>query len=198
MQYPIPSTGQSVNVPYGKWLSAGFECPNFHSNPHIKIKEQETSDYTRRGGSHRTQKPWKVLQRAFSVASNVYRIRWTVDARTIACGIADSVDCIFSTMAHRKLKSTDKEAVSPQFDLTFSGGCRCRWNWLYQLTVGNRISLLALPLGVVPFKMIMRPRAVAQERGGASFKRQTAALSNQQFQFDSNKGATRSSTPRST
>lgn len=68
----------------------------------------------------------QVLQRAFSVASNVYRIRWTVDAR--------------------KLKSTDKEAVSPQFDLTFSGG-------------------------VVPFKMIMRPRAVAQERGGASFKR---------------------------
>ena len=68
----------------------------------------------------------QVLQRAFSVASNVYRIRWTVDAR--------------------KLKSTDKEAVSPQFDLTFSGGA-------------------------VPFKMIMRPRTVAQERGGASFKR---------------------------
>ncbi|CAJ1387123.1 unnamed protein product [Effrenium voratum] len=68
----------------------------------------------------------QVLQRAFSVASNVYRIRWTVDAR--------------------KLKSTDKEAVSPPFDLTFSGGA-------------------------VPFKMIMRPRVVAQERGGASFRR---------------------------
>eukprot|EP00439_Symbiodinium_sp_Y106_P039964 s5391_g4.t2 len=44
----------------------------------------------------------QVLQRAFSVSSNVYRIRWTVDAR--------------------KLRSTDKEAVSPPFDLTFAGG----------------------------------------------------------------------------
>lgn len=68
----------------------------------------------------------QVLQRTFSLATNIYRIRWTVDAR--------------------KLKSTDKEAVSPQFEISFSGGN-------------------------VPFKMIMRPRAVAQERGGASFKR---------------------------
>ena len=183
--------------------------PQFSFKPISKPKNKKHL-ITPGGGSHRTQKPWKVLQRAFSVASNVYRIRWTVDARTIACGIADSVDCIFSTMAHRKLKSTDKEAVSPQFDLTFSGGCRCQSLELvistHHVTMGNlpgtswninRISLLALPLGVVPFKMIMRPRAVAQERGGASFKRQTAALSNQQFQFDSNKGARRSSTPRS-
>eukprot|EP00913_Durusdinium_trenchii_P010279 g9640.t1 len=63
----------------------------------------------------------QVLQRTFSLATNIYRIRWT-------------------------LKSTDKEAVSPQFEISFSGGN-------------------------VPFKMIMRPRAVAQERGGASFKR---------------------------
>ncbi|CAE7421337.1 KCNB1, partial [Symbiodinium microadriaticum] len=69
----------------------------------------------------------QVLQRAFSVSSNVYRIRWTVDAR--------------------KLRSTDKEAVSPPFDLTFAGG------------------------QPVPFKMILRPRVVAQERGGASFRR---------------------------
>jgi hypothetical protein len=66
-----------------------------------------------------------VLQRAFSVASKIYRIRWTVDAR--------------------KLKSTDREHVSPPFDLSFSGP--------------------------VSFKMILRPRMVASDRGGAAFKR---------------------------
>eukprot|EP00931_Biecheleriopsis_adriatica_P082710 TRINITY_DN5615_c0_g1_i2.p1 TRINITY_DN5615_c0_g1~~TRINITY_DN5615_c0_g1_i2.p1 ORF type:complete len:467 (-),score=104.30 TRINITY_DN5615_c0_g1_i2:199-1437(-) len=67
----------------------------------------------------------QVLQRAFSVASNIYRVRWTVDAR--------------------KLKSTDREAVSPKFDLSFAGP--------------------------VTFNMVMRPRAVGQERGEASFRR---------------------------
>eukprot|EP00930_Biecheleria_cincta_P023714 TRINITY_DN1707_c0_g1_i1.p1 TRINITY_DN1707_c0_g1~~TRINITY_DN1707_c0_g1_i1.p1 ORF type:complete len:463 (+),score=102.56 TRINITY_DN1707_c0_g1_i1:135-1523(+) len=66
-----------------------------------------------------------VLQRAFSVASKIYRIRWTVDAR--------------------KLKSTDREHVSPSFDLS-----------------------CAVP---VSFKMILRPRMVASDRGGAAFKR---------------------------
>jgi len=40
-----------------------------------------------------------ALQRAFSVASSIYRIRWTVDAR--------------------KLVSTDREHASPSFDLSF-------------------------------------------------------------------------------
>jgi len=42
-----------------------------------------------------------VLQRAFSVTSAIYRVRWTVDAR--------------------KLKSKDTEAVSPSFELSFEG-----------------------------------------------------------------------------
>merc|ERR1740121_2822387 len=40
-----------------------------------------------------------ALQRAFSVASSIFRIRWTVDAR--------------------KLVSTDREHASPSFDLSF-------------------------------------------------------------------------------
>eukprot|EP00928_Gymnodinium_smaydae_P026775 TRINITY_DN20921_c0_g1_i1.p2 TRINITY_DN20921_c0_g1~~TRINITY_DN20921_c0_g1_i1.p2 ORF type:complete len:521 (-),score=110.81 TRINITY_DN20921_c0_g1_i1:2027-3532(-) len=40
-----------------------------------------------------------VLQRAFSVSSSIYRVRWTVDSR--------------------KLKSKDTEAVSPPFELAF-------------------------------------------------------------------------------
>merc|ERR1719210_698683 len=40
-----------------------------------------------------------ALQRAFSVASSIFRIRWTVDAR--------------------KLVSMDREHVSPAFDLSF-------------------------------------------------------------------------------
>jgi len=43
----------------------------------------------------------KVLQSAFSVASCIYRVRWTVDAR--------------------KLVSMDREHVSPAFDLSFAG-----------------------------------------------------------------------------
>lgn len=42
-----------------------------------------------------------VLSRAFSVASSINRIHWTVDAR--------------------KLKTNDTEAVSPSFDLAFEG-----------------------------------------------------------------------------
>jgi len=68
----------------------------------------------------------QVMQTAFSVASSIYRVRWTVDAR--------------------KLKSTDREMVSPSFDLSFAGG-------------------------QVQFKMVMRPIAVSEGRGGASFKR---------------------------
>eukprot|EP00933_Yihiella_yeosuensis_P044516 TRINITY_DN3974_c0_g2_i1.p1 TRINITY_DN3974_c0_g2~~TRINITY_DN3974_c0_g2_i1.p1 ORF type:complete len:478 (+),score=93.28 TRINITY_DN3974_c0_g2_i1:97-1434(+) len=67
----------------------------------------------------------QVLQRSFSIASSIHRIRWTVDAR--------------------KLKSTDREAVSPQFELTFGAP--------------------------VMFKMIMKPKAVSNERGGSCFKR---------------------------
>lgn len=66
-----------------------------------------------------------VLQRVFSVASSLYRIRWSVDAK--------------------KLKSTDREAVSPAFELNFS-----------------------VP---VQFKMVIRPKVTCNARGGASFKK---------------------------
>jgi len=67
-----------------------------------------------------------VLTRVFSVASYMERVRWTVDAR--------------------KLKSTDREAVSPSFDLSFSGVN-------------------------VQFKMVIRPKVMSDSRGGASFKK---------------------------
>merc|ERR1711884_438263 len=67
----------------------------------------------------------QVLQQSFSVYSDCYRIRWTVDAR--------------------KLKTTDREAVSPTFDLG----------------VGSDVQ----------FKMVMRPRKIDDGRGGASFKK---------------------------
>merc|ERR1719215_1607199 len=66
-----------------------------------------------------------VLQRALSVNSHVYRVHWTVDAR--------------------KLKSSDREAVSPAFELSFTRP--------------------------VQFKMVIRPKTVSDQRGGASFKK---------------------------
>jgi len=65
-----------------------------------------------------------VIQRTFSALSSVYRIRWTVDSR--------------------RLKSFDREAASPTFELSFAGP--------------------------VEFKLILKPRAVHEARGGASFK----------------------------
>lgn len=66
-----------------------------------------------------------ALQRAFSVTSSIHRIRWTVDAR--------------------RLKSKDREAASPTFELS----CGCP----------------------MEFKMVIRPRKVEDARGGASFKK---------------------------
>jgi len=66
-----------------------------------------------------------VLERTFSVPSSLDRIRWTVDAR--------------------KLKSTDREAVSPMFELSFSK--------------------------IVNFKILIRPKVVSSVRGGACFKK---------------------------
>jgi len=68
----------------------------------------------------------QVLQRDFSVASCVFRIHWAVDAK--------------------KLTSTDREAVSPAFELSFSG----------------------VP---VQFKIVIRPKVTTEARGGASFKK---------------------------
>eukprot|EP00440_Ansanella_granifera_P044848 gb/GFBE01048603.1/.p1 GENE.gb/GFBE01048603.1/~~gb/GFBE01048603.1/.p1 ORF type:complete len:395 (+),score=79.93 gb/GFBE01048603.1/:1-1185(+) len=67
-----------------------------------------------------------VLQRAFSVTSAIFRIRWTVDARV--------------------LKSTDREKVSPPFELSVGGV-------------------------TVEFKMVLRPIVSSDGRGGQSFKK---------------------------
>eukprot|EP00931_Biecheleriopsis_adriatica_P041965 TRINITY_DN23922_c0_g1_i2.p1 TRINITY_DN23922_c0_g1~~TRINITY_DN23922_c0_g1_i2.p1 ORF type:complete len:418 (+),score=100.47 TRINITY_DN23922_c0_g1_i2:43-1254(+) len=67
-----------------------------------------------------------ALQRVFSVASSIYRVHWTVDARV--------------------LRGTDREKVSPPFDLSVGGvGCE--------------------------FKMVIRPAASSDARGGHSFKK---------------------------
>lgn len=67
----------------------------------------------------------QTLEQAFSEFSQIYRIRWSVDAR--------------------KLDTTDKEAVSPAFELA---------GWAN-----------------AQFKMVMRPKRVEDSRGGASFKK---------------------------
>lgn len=69
-----------------------------------------------------------VLTRAFSVDSTVYRIHWTIDAR--------------------KLRGTDKSAVSPAFELALGE------QFLHVL-----------------FRMMVYPVHVSHARGGTSFKK---------------------------
>merc|ERR1719197_269806 len=67
----------------------------------------------------------QVMERAFSMASQRERIRWTVDSR--------------------KLKSSDREAVSPTFEVSCGE--------------------------VLNFKMVLRPKVMDSNKGGACFKR---------------------------
>lgn len=69
--------------------------------------------------------PNPPLTRAFSVNSGIYRVHWTVDAR--------------------KLKSNDKVAVSPQFEVSFGTA--------------------------VPFKMLIHPKYISEGKGGGSFRK---------------------------
>jgi len=66
------------------------------------------------------------LQRSISVNSGINRIHWSVDAR--------------------KLKSGDRVAVSPAFDISIGGK-------------------------EVPFKMLLHPKVVNDGKGGSSFRR---------------------------
>jgi len=65
------------------------------------------------------------LRHTFSIGSGAYRVRWVVDAR--------------------KLKSWDREAASPVFELSFAGS--------------------------VPFRIILHPRSLNDNKGGSSFKK---------------------------
>lgn len=67
-----------------------------------------------------------VLQRAFSVNSAIFRIHWTVDAKV--------------------LKSSDREKVSPPFEVSMGGK-------------------------EIQFKMCLRPTVTSESRGGASFRK---------------------------
>ena len=67
-----------------------------------------------------------VLQRAFSVNSRIFRIHWTVDARI--------------------LKTSDREKVSPPFEVSMDGK-------------------------EIQFKMCLRPSLTSESRGGASFRK---------------------------
>merc|ERR1740117_1730235 len=67
----------------------------------------------------------QVMERVFSMASQRERIRWTVDSR--------------------KLKSSDREAVSPTFEVSCGG--------------------------VINFKMVLKPKAMDSNKGGACFKK---------------------------
>merc|ERR1711865_29546 len=63
----------------------------------------------------------QVMERVFSMATQRERIRWTVDAR--------------------KLKSSDREAVSPTFEVSCGG--------------------------VISFKMVLKPKVMDSNKGGA-------------------------------
>jgi len=67
----------------------------------------------------------QIMHRVFSMASQRERIRWTVDAR--------------------KLKSSDREAVSPSFEVSCGGP--------------------------VSFKMVLKPKVMDSNKGGACFKK---------------------------
>merc|ERR1719181_956598 len=67
----------------------------------------------------------QVMERVFSMASQRERIRWTVDSR--------------------KLKSSDREAVSPNFEVSCGG--------------------------TIAFKMVLKPKAMDSNKGGACFKK---------------------------
>merc|ERR1719502_146382 len=67
----------------------------------------------------------QVLERHLSAASQRDRIRWTIDSR--------------------KLKSSDREAVSPIFPVTCGGD--------------------------VNFKMVLKPKVLDSNKGGACFKK---------------------------
>lgn len=112
----VPQTafGMMWLVPVGRFDSLPGEPP-----PQTPTAEQPTEP-----PGERPERA-AVLQRAFSVTSSTYRIRWTVDAR--------------------KLKTMDREAFSPIFELSFAGP--------------------------VEFRLRLKPKSVHDQKGGASFKR---------------------------
>jgi len=67
----------------------------------------------------------QVMERAFSMHSQCERFRWTVDSR--------------------KLKSSDREAVSPTFEVSCGD--------------------------IIHFKMVLKPKVMDSQKGGACFKR---------------------------
>lgn len=67
----------------------------------------------------------QVMERVFSAVSQRERIRWTVDAR--------------------KLKSSDREAVSPTFEVSCGG--------------------------LLKFRMVLKPKAMGNQKGDACFKK---------------------------
>lgn len=111
---PQTALGMMWLVPVGRFDSLPGEPP-----PQTTTLEPPTEPPAER------PEPVAVLQRAFSVTSSTYRIRWTVDAR--------------------RLKTTDRDAFSPIFELSFAGP--------------------------VEFRLRLKPRSFHDQKGGASFKR---------------------------
>merc|ERR1719191_333026 len=70
----------------------------------------------------------QTLTRAFSVGSGAFRINWTVSAT--------------------KLRSADKNAVSPPFELSFGG-----------------------PYSSTKFKLMLFPKVSSEGKGGSSFRK---------------------------
>lgn len=122
---PVEAYGPSfVPIPPAGMCFPGHVSVELQTFDRWPVPNLQQQDFLGTSSSSAPKRP-QVLQRAFSVASRMNRIRWTVDAR--------------------KLRSTDREAVSPPFDLSYAGP--------------------------VTFKMIMRPKAISSERGGSCFKR---------------------------
>jgi len=105
-QVPVPVDG-ALGAGPAHDTSVGASAPSGTANQSSSSSGQRPSgaqvgDAAAEDGPRRAI----ALQRAFSVASSIYRIRWTVDAR--------------------KLVSTDREHASPTFDLSFGENLQFR------------------------------------------------------------------------
>jgi len=127
MMMPVPMTGP---ITHGD-AAEGFisAAPSSAAPPPPSVADPTGSDATPSAGSGALAAPApQTLERAFSVDSGLFRVRWAVDVR--------------------KLKSQDKQTVSPVFYLPFGP---------------------ALPN--VPFRLMIYPKTVNAAKGGASFKK---------------------------
>ncbi|CAJ1401118.1 unnamed protein product [Effrenium voratum] len=128
---PVPATipdDMALPQKFARWPN-GIPAPPTEA-PSVELKDAPVSPVPDKEPAvlppARVEPRAPVLQRAFSVNSAIFRIHWTVDAKV--------------------LKSSDREKVSPPFEVSMGGK-------------------------EVQFKMCLRPTVTSESRGGASFRK---------------------------